>query len=254
MSSAEIILTKAVGLNGTVVVPIPNLRTIDVNVGTGTVTINSVSKTKIAIGYDLQHETASVRNLGQDTWPKGATLVLSWEGDTVAGGVGPAGPQGEPGPMGPEGPKGPEGPEGPEGPAGADAPIDTYLPLVGGVVTGPLSLAGSDADSYALSIDTVNPSDGCSIMGKMAGQTKWELSLGNLEPPIVGTPNTGADFAITRYGDDGTLIDTVLKIIRSSGAVIIKIPAAANDAAAATAGVPIGGLYQNNGNVIARRV
>ena len=111
MPSTETVLTEDIGLNEIVIVPVPNIRTTDVNMGTGTATVNGEDKPKIMFGYNLLQETVSVVNYDKEVWPEGATLVISWESDEAGGSgeAGPPGPQGEAGPPGPQGEQGPQG-------------------------------------------------------------------------------------------------------------------------------------------------
>ena len=122
MPSAETVLIEDVGLNQMAVVPVPNLRTTDINIGTGTATVDGRDKPKIMFGYNLIQEWVSVVNHGTDVWPEGASLVISWESEETGGSgeVGPPGPMGPPGPEGPTGPQGLEGPPGPEGEPGPE--------------------------------------------------------------------------------------------------------------------------------------
>ena len=119
MPSAETELEEDVGLNQMVTVSVPNLRTTDINIGTGSATVDGEDQPKIMFGYNLIQEWVSVVNHGPYVWPAGATLVISWESDE-AGGSGEAGPPGPMGPPGPQGEPGLDGEQGPEGEPGED--------------------------------------------------------------------------------------------------------------------------------------
>ena len=130
MPSAETELEEDVGLNQMATVSVPNLRTTDINIGTGSATVDGEDQPKIMFGYNLIQEWVSVVNHGTNVWPEGATLVISWESDEVGGSgeagppgpMGPPGPQGEPGLDGEQGPEGPQGPQGPQGEQGEQGP------------------------------------------------------------------------------------------------------------------------------------
>ena len=132
MPEAETVLTEDIGLNEIAIISVDNLRTTDINIGTGVATLDGVDQPKIMFGYNLIQETVSVVNHGEDVWPEGARLVVSWESDEAGSGeagppgpAGPTGPQGAPGivgPTGPPGPTGPQGEQGSEGPIGPPGP------------------------------------------------------------------------------------------------------------------------------------
>jgi hypothetical protein len=87
-----------------------------------------------------------------------------------------------------------------------------------------------------------------------ANVLRWAI-LTNL-PAETGSGNVGGDFRVRRYDDSGTpLGNDPLTITRATGAIILgTIPTnAANDAAAATAGVALGGIYRN-GSVLMVRI
>jgi hypothetical protein len=69
--------------------------------------------------------------------------------------------------------------------------------------------------------------------------------------------NAGGNFYIYRSNDAGNTIDAPFSITRSTGAILMATlqtsASYANDAAAATGGVPVGGLYRN-GSVVQVRV
>jgi hypothetical protein len=87
MASVEVVLTEPVALNETVTTPVDNLRLTDIDAGTGTATVDGVP-VKIMFGADLIQETVTVINHGEEIWPEGATLVISWESEPVGTGEG----------------------------------------------------------------------------------------------------------------------------------------------------------------------
>jgi hypothetical protein len=93
---------------------------------------------------------------------------------------------------------------------------------------------------------------GGNVLYSNAGAARWFVGTYNTE----GGSNTGADFEFVRVGDTGTLLGTALSIARSTGYITLgTIPLnAANDAAAAAAGVPIGGLYRSASALMVRVV
>ena len=74
---------------------------------------------------------------------------------------------------------------------------------------------------------------------------------------VLTSTTPAEDFKINRYDDTGALLGTALTLTRATGAALLPaLPASttyANDAAAATGGVPVGGLYRN-GSVVQVRV
>lgn len=66
----------------------------------------------------------------------------------VQGDTGPRGPQGPAGNIGVVGPAGPAGPEGPEGKVDYEV-LKQYLPLAGGIMTGPLDMGSQKIGALA---------------------------------------------------------------------------------------------------------
>jgi hypothetical protein len=86
-----------------------------------------------------------------------------------------------------------------------------------------------------------------------AGLLRWGVLTGSTPEP---GSNVGADFRIRRFDDSGTSLGDALTITRATGAITLgAIPTnAANDAAAASAGVPVGGIYRNGSALMIRVV
>ena len=121
------------------------------------------------------------------------------------GPAGPAGPPGAPGTIGPFGPQGLVGPPGPQGnpgpigpPGGVpEAPLDgqiyvrgpavsganiwspasgTFLPIAGGTVTGPITIAPpSSQPVLTLNRPSAVSPGGCNIIGQVNGKTRWTI-------------------------------------------------------------------------------
>jgi hypothetical protein len=109
-----------------------------------------------------------------------------------------------------------------------------YLPLTGGVLTGPgnLTVSGTLAVTGQATFSqspVVAPASGNSLLtlnaanvtgnqkdliGQAGGLNRWILQVGNGAAESSG--NLGNDFAILRYNDAGTFIDAPLTISRAS--------------------------------------
>ena len=90
-----------------------------------------------------------------------------------------------------------------------DLDLSEYLPLTGGTLTGPLTMAQASLIIDG-AIDTVR-----SIHGQTAGVNRWEIRLPGLIPETGA--HGGADFGIFRYDDAGTFLDNPLGIVRLTG-------------------------------------
>ena len=92
------------------------------------------------------------------------------------------------------------------------------------------------------------------IYGSRNQQVRWEMDLG--DTTAEGGSNAGSNFGLKCYADNGTtLLSAALTIMRSNGQVILPIGNVlnfANDAAAATGGVPVGGIYRNGSVLMIR--
>src|SRR5262245_18613051 len=71
----------------------------------------------------------------------------------------------------------------------------------------------------ALVLDKAASGNNCRIYGKLAGVTRWHVSIGN-NTPETGS-DVGSDYTINRYNDAGTIIDVPLTITRSTGNVTL---------------------------------
>lgn len=80
MPSVETTLTEDVPTGGIVLINVSGLRHGDIESGTGKITIDGVEPTEIRFDVDYQSETVSATNLGTESWPVGAQVVMSWEG------------------------------------------------------------------------------------------------------------------------------------------------------------------------------
>jgi hypothetical protein len=92
---------------------------------------------------------------------------------------------------------------------------NAYLPLTGGTLSGNLFISRSPFASITL--NNISPSQYSSLIGDHDNVHRWFLNIGNSEPEAGS--NTGSNFDLTRYADDGTLIDTPLLIHRNTGNV-----------------------------------
>ena len=94
-----------------------------------------------------------------------------------------------------------------------------------------------------------------SYTGAVVGANlRWQIVLGN--GTAEGGSNAGSDFELRNCSDTGAQLSSPLTITRKTGQIIIPVANvvnAANDAAAATANVPLGGLYRN-GSILMIRV
>jgi len=92
------------------------------------------------------------------------------------------------------------------------------------------------------------------IYGSKNQQARWEMDLG--DATVEGGSNAGSNFGLKCYADNGTtLLSAALTIMRANGQVILPIGNVlnfANDAAAATGNVPIGGIYRNGSVLMIR--
>ena len=96
----------------------------------------------------------------------------------------------------------------------SQVPSDTYVKKAGDTMTGNLTLAGAiptvELQNTAASV----------IYGSKNLSKRWAIQLptGNAE----SSGNAGSDFALDRYGDNGVLINSVMAIKRSDGAMTYR--------------------------------
>jgi hypothetical protein len=91
------------------------------------------------------------------------------------------------------------------------ASLGNYLPLVGGILTGNLTL---NASWPTISLDTAT-GNGRQIMGFTSGSARWLLRIGDNDPESGN--NLGASFALYRYGDGGGYLGMPFFISRQTG-------------------------------------
>jgi hypothetical protein len=104
-----------------------------------------------------------------------------------------------------------------------------FLPLTGGTLTGALVI------SYAtpgIALRKTASGQTAAITGSNGTNARWAIELGNVT--AESGSNAGSDFAIDRYNDAGTFIDSPMTINRAGGGVTIS--AGANIAGSLTAG------------------
>ena len=82
----------------------------------------------------------------------------------------------------------------------------------GDTMSGALTMSGSQPVNLDGAAGTHR-----ALYGMTAGSRRWLLSLANIS--AEGGSNTGSDFAIGRYADDGVALSTALVISRSNGMV-----------------------------------
>ena len=89
-----------------------------------------------------------------------------------------------------------------------------YLPLVGGVLTGGLTVAPSSG--YApLILNAPASGQGMIVQGSMQAKARWVLALG--DGAAETGANAGSNLSLFRYDDTGAGIDTPLAINRKTG-------------------------------------
>jgi hypothetical protein len=175
-------------------------------------------------------------------------------------------------PTGPPGLPGPEGPIGPVGPPSfPDAPIDggyygrvnatwgAVLPLTGGVITGPTYFQGSNLIGLYATSGNQRGILGGTGTSPGAVSWRWQLQLGD-QIPESGS-NSGSNFTLISIDDTGAVLSRPLNVNRATGVLTLSVAPtialspinATDDTAAATAGVPVGGVYRN-GSVLMIRV
>jgi hypothetical protein len=87
-----------------------------------------------------------------------------------------------------------------------------YLPLTGGTLSGNLNIGGA----YP-TINLSKSSGASQIFGELNGVPRWLMRFG--DESVEGGSNTGSNFLIYRYADDGSYLDSPLQINRATGEV-----------------------------------
>jgi len=98
--------------------------------------------------------------------------------------------------------------------------------VAGDTMIGPLTLS---AASPALYFNKSAGANGSYIFGNRVGVQRWRLDMGD-SAPETGS-NVGTNFAISRYGDNGTYLGTSLSINRATGSVQVNEPISPPDVA-----------------------
>lgn len=91
-----------------------------------------------------------------------------------------------------------------------------FLPLIGGTLTGDLTISKV---SPALRLNTTDTSPDFVIFQR-AGLVRWSL----MTPGTESGSNTGSDIALTRFTDAGAGIDTPFTISRATGEMLLTKP------------------------------
>lgn len=132
----------------------------------------------------------------------------------------------------------------------SDTGVLLGAPLTINRASGIVTVQAYGGGATHLGINAVAGAEG-NISYSRAGAQRWFVG-------ITGTDsgsNTGSDFEFVRVSDAGGLLGAPLVISRATGALTITVPLnAANDAAAASAGVPVGGVYRNGSAMMVRVV
>jgi hypothetical protein len=104
---------------------------------------------------------------------------------------------------------------------------DNYITKFGpSTMEGPLTIdpAGPGDATIILNSDVANSN---LIFGDKAGKHRWVVVLGNTV--AEADPQTGSDFSIYSYKNDGTFLENPLSIVRSTGLAYVKgVPTEAN--------------------------
>jgi hypothetical protein len=119
--------------------------------------------------------------------------------------------------------------------------VNGYLPLIGGTLSGSLTLAPATGNAVIAlrkaASGNINLIRG--YTGAAGTALRWQMNIGDgLAEP--GSGNAGSNFTVARYNDAGTVIDTPLTIARATG--IVAMPdgvagiANGSDAAAGVVG------------------
>ena len=88
------------------------------------------------------------------------------------------------------------------------AALGGYLPLIGGILTGPLGLNGTAANR--------------AIVGQTNGINRWVAYYGDTTAEVGGA--TGSNFVLQSYADNGATLATPLSITRQGVATFSQLP------------------------------
>lgn len=91
-----------------------------------------------------------------------------------------------------------------------------YAALAGAAFTGNLSITKA---TPALALNHTSVTDR-TIEGQTNGTVRWRMKLG--ESTAEGGSNAGSNFSLASYNDAGTLIETVMSIVRSTGVMTLS--------------------------------
>lgn len=96
----------------------------------------------------------------------------------------------------------------------------TRVAKAGDTMTGNLTIS---KESPFLILDKPADSSFITLVGRTSGANRWGITLG--DNVAEGASNTGSNFGVIRYANDGTSIDRPLRILRETGvAVFTAIP------------------------------
>ena len=82
-----------------------------------------------------------------------------------------------------------------------------------------LGVTRSSNGTVYLILETAAGGYGHQIQGKVDGDLRWQINLGNADGES-GT-NAGSNLAFLRHADDGSYIDEPFRIIRSNGNILV---------------------------------
>ena len=94
------------------------------------------------------------------------------------------------------------------------------FPVTGGTLVGPLGIHAANP-SFTLRPTAANQSRYFIGTDHAANAARWVMALGDNAPESTPGSNIGSDFAINRYNDAGSFVETPLSIKRSDGVVTL---------------------------------
>jgi hypothetical protein len=115
-------------------------------------------------------------------------------------------------------------------------PSDTSQVIkAGDTMTGALTIKPASGDA-SFTLDAASGS-ARNFNGATNGSFRWNMQFGNSTVESGGASGTGgSDFALSRFDNSGTYLDSPITILRGTGAVIIKGTATNDNASAGCAG------------------